>query len=210
MEDFEIENGVLVKYKGKESHIEIPKNVTEIDSWAFAGCNSLNSIEIPSSVKYIDKGAFSNCSSLTSIVVDSSNSVYDSRNNCNAIIETASNTLIVGCKNTVIPNSVLSIGVCAFFNCTSLMSIEIPNSVACIGSYAFSHCYNLTSIKIPNSLTKIGNDAFRGCTRLINIEIPNSVTCIDSNAFEFGKKVNPQPNADGSLRAFKAFNKNWT
>ncbi len=133
---------------------------------AFSNCSSLTSITIPNSVTSIDEGAFSGCSSLTQIVVDKNNKYYDSRNNCNAIIETATNILICGCKTTVIPNSVTSIGNGAFGGCSSLTSIGIPNSVTSIGQYAFYNCSSLTSITIPNSITSIENNAFLDCISL--------------------------------------------
>ena len=163
--------------------IEIPNSVTSIRGDAFSWCTSLTSIEIPNSVTSIGDLAFSGCSSLTSIVVDAGNTKYDSRNDCNAIIETASNTLIAGCQNTIIPNSVTSIGDWAFCGCTSLASIEIPNSVTSIGGSAFRGCTGLTSIEIPNSVTSIGNSAFCGCSGLTSIEIGNSVTSIGDYAF---------------------------
>ena len=91
---------------------------------------------------------------------ESGNAVYDSRDNCNAIIETVTNTLVVGCKNAIIPNSVTSIGYGAFHNCRGLTSITIGNSVTSIGNNAFCYCSDLTSVTIPNSVTSIGNDAF--------------------------------------------------
>ena len=90
--------------------VTIGNSVTSIGKGAFKGCNVLTSVTIPNSVTSIGDGAFSRCSGLTSIKVESGNSVYDSRENCNAIIKTATNTLISGCKNTIIPNSVTSIG----------------------------------------------------------------------------------------------------
>ncbi|MDY4161502.1 MAG: leucine-rich repeat protein [Prevotella sp.] len=88
------------------------------------------------------------CSGLAEIKVANGNSVYDSRNNCNAIIETSTNTLIVGCKNTIIPESVTSIGGRAFYGCSGLTSVTIPNSVTSIGFYALSGCSGLTSVKV--------------------------------------------------------------
>ena len=163
--------------------MEIPNSVTEIGSSAFNSCSGLTEVTIPNSVTTIGKYAFSGCSGLTSVVVSSGNTKYDSRGNCNAIIETATNTLIVGCKNTVIPNSVTSIGNSAFGECTGLTSIMIPNSVTSIGEEAFSVCTGLTSITIPNSVTSIGGSAFWGCSGLTSVEIPNSVTSIGVTTF---------------------------
>ena len=162
----------------------IPNSVTSIGQYAFSGCSGLTSITIPNSVTIIGQNAFLACSGLTSIKVDSSNTVYDSRNNCNAIIETATNTLITGCQNTVIPNSVTSIGQYAFSGCTGLTSITIPDSVTTISGYAFNGCTGLTSITIGNSVTSIDNYAFNGCTGLTSVTIPNSVTTIGSGAFQ--------------------------
>ena len=162
--------------------ITIPNSVTTIGNHAFALCSSLTSITIPNSVIFIGE-AFVGCSSLTSIVVESGNTMYDSRENCNAIIETASNTLIAGCQSTIIPNSVTSIGSSAFYGCTFLTSLTIPNSVTSIGSAAFAYCFSLTSITLPNSVTTIGYTAFALCSSLTSITLPNSVTSIGFNAF---------------------------
>ena len=159
-------------YCSSLSSITIPNSVTSIGHSAFNECSSLTSITIPNSVTSIGKWAFGYCSSLTSMLVEEGNVTYDSRENCNAIIETATNTLVVGCKNTTIPNSVTSIGDYAFYECTSLASITIPNSVTSIGDGAFRACSSLTSITIPNSVTSIGRVAFGYCSSL------TSVTCL--------------------------------
>ena len=161
----------------------IPNSVISIGYAAFAWCSRLTSITIPNSVTSIEEYAFYGCTGLTSINVGSGNTKYDSRDNCNAIIETKSNTLIAGCKNTNIPNSVTSIGYAAFYYCIGLTSITIPNSVTSIGEYAFASCFGLTSITIPNSVTSIGNYAFAWCNGLTSITIPNSVTSIGEWAF---------------------------
>ena len=119
--------------------VTIPESVTSIGAAAFYGCDGLTSVTIPNSVTSIGEEAFYGCR-LTSIVVNGNNSKYDSREDCNAIIETKSNKLLLGCKNTIIPESVTS-----------------------IGNYAFSGCYDLISITIPNSVTSIGNSAFYAC-----------------------------------------------
>jgi len=134
-------------------------------------------------VTSIGYAAFSDCSGLTSIKVETGNARYDSRNDCNAIIETASNTLIVVCKNTIIPNSVTSIGDYAFYGCSGLTSVTIPNSVTSISDFAFYECNGLTSVTIGNSVTSIGTKAFYNCSSLTSVTIPNSVTSIGDRAF---------------------------
>ena len=126
--------------------ITIPNSVTSIGYGAFYECYALTSITIPNSVTSIGNYAFRVCTSLTSMVVESGNNTYDSRENCNAIIETATNTLIAGCQNTIIPNSVTSIGERAFYWCSSLTSVTIPNSVTSIGEGAFWGCFSLKTV----------------------------------------------------------------
>ena len=108
--------------------VTISNSVTSIGDGAFLGCSNLTSVTIPNSVTSIGNGAFNSCRGLISIMVESGNEKYDSRNNCNAIIETSSNTLIRGCKNTIIPNSVTSIGSSAFEGRSGLTSVTIPMS----------------------------------------------------------------------------------
>ncbi len=160
--------------------ITIPNSVTSIGSSAFKGCSGLTSITIPNSVTSIGYDAFYGCSGLTSICVDEGNTVYDSRENCNAIIQTETNELIAGCQSTIIPNSVKRIGNSAFYGCNGLTSITIPNSVTNIGSSAFEGCSGLTSITIPNSVTSIGFYVFRGCSGLTSICVDEGNTVYDS------------------------------
>ena len=134
--------------------ITIPNSVTSVGKYAFAGCSALTSITIPNSVTSIGKRAFAGCSALESIVVDSGNTVYDSRNNSHAIIESASNTLVVGCPNTTIPNTVTRIEDCAFLNCPVLTSITIPQSVTSIGVSTFEGCKSLNSITYQGTIAQ--------------------------------------------------------
>ena len=128
--------------------VTFPNSVTSIGYKAFKDCYGLTSVTIPHSVTSIGAGAFAWCTSLTSISVESGNTKYDSRDNCNGIIETETNTLITGCQNTTIPNSVTSIGDEAFSACTSLTSVTIPNSVTSIGDRAFYGCNNLSTVEV--------------------------------------------------------------
>ena len=171
------------RYCPNLTSLEIPENVTSIGSSAFYGCRGLTSLTIPESVTRICDCAFSGCSGLKSMVVDSNNTIYDSRENCNAIIETSSNTLLFGCENTIIPYSVTSIGKEAFYGCGGLSSITIPESVTNIGVSAFSYCEGLTNVTLEKGITNIGNNTFFECISLKNITIPSTVTSIGNYAF---------------------------
>jgi len=127
--------------------VTIPNSVTYIGNSAFLACSGLTSVTIPNSVTSIGNYAFSDCSGLTSLSVEAGNTVYDSRNNCNAIIETSTNTLIFGCQNTTIPNSVTSIGSWAFSQCDGLTSVtNFANTPQEIGSYVFDNVDKSTCV----------------------------------------------------------------
>lgn len=181
--------------------ILIPDTVTKIRRFAFEKCSNLQDVVIPESVNEIEEGAFWECpkirnvyipksvtkigrysitTSAKTIKVDPENPVYDSRNNCNAIIETKTNTLINGCCGTIIPDSVTKIEEYAFQFC-SFFHFRIPDSVREIEPNAFD-CCNLHSLRIPNSISRIETEVFNAST-LSTIYIPNSVTYIDSFAF---------------------------
>ncbi|MCR4799915.1 MAG: leucine-rich repeat protein, partial [Bacteroidales bacterium] len=166
----------------KLSSITLSDGLISIGDKAFKECNSLTSVTIPSSVTSISGTIFMQCPALTTIKVADGNTVYDSRNNCNAIVETATNTLVRGCKNTIIPNTITSLGDGAF--CYSpIVSINIPNSVVEIGQSAFEGCSQLLSISIPASVTSINKSAFQGCSALTSVIIPENVVTIGENAF---------------------------
>lgn len=143
------------------SSISLPNGLKKIGDQAFYS-SKLTSIIIPQSVTSIGNLVFGH-NKLESIIVEEGNSVYDSRNNCNAIIETASNILLLGCYCTIIPEDVKIIGDYAFNGCVGLWRITIPNNVTSIGKGAFSGCSGFTSVTIPQSVVSIGNNAFSGC-----------------------------------------------
>ena len=147
--------------------LTISNGIKTIRNNAFTHCEKITTITIPNSVREIGISPFSG-NKLANIVVEPGNRVYDSRDNCNAIIETRTNTLVQGCKNTIIPNTVINIGERAFSGLDNLTKITIPNSVTSIGYEAFRNT-GLISLTIPNSVTKIEEGVFAGCDALRSI-----------------------------------------
>lgn len=129
-------------------HIIIPDSVVTIGEGAFWNCTGLKEINIPKNVTTIEKDAIYNCSSLTKITVDSENEVYDSRNNCNAIIKTKNNELIFGCAETVITKTIQGIANDAFTYCPGMTSIKIPSNVINFGDNIFVMCTDLQTIYV--------------------------------------------------------------
>ena len=161
--------------------IKIENGIDSIGNFALSRNYIEGSLFIPASVKWIGKGVLANCMFLEEVVVDAANPCYDSREGCNAIIETATNTLIAGCCNSKIPQGITKIADYAFAGQFRLGSINIPESVTYIGDYAFHNC-PLFRITLPQGLTHIGDYAFQWCEKLIEIEIPENVTYIGEAA----------------------------
>ena len=160
--------------------ITLLEGVENIGYGAFSYC-AMKSIEIPASVTNI--GPFDYCENLESIKVNSGNVTFDSRENCNAIIHTSTNTLVAGCKKTIIPNMISSISYSAFAGHTGLSSITIPESVTTILESAFQNCTALSSIIIPSGVTSINDYTFCGCENLSNITLPTGLNSIGGDAF---------------------------
>lgn len=183
---FEIETGSkLTGILDKTvKYLFVPEIISEICSFAFAGCNQLLGVFIPKTVERIHGNLFANCSKLTFIVVDEENPYYDSRNDCNAVIEKQSGELIAGCRNTIVPADIKGIGQFAFYMQNGLKSITIPNNLSYISKCAFKDCTELADVKLPADLEEIGFGAFSGCVSLLDVVVPRGITGIGENAFE--------------------------
>ena len=166
-----------------QSSVIIPEGEKALDEDSFIECKEMVSVVIPKSVTQIKGNPFWCCPNLSSITVARGNRKFDSRDGCNAIIGKQTDILIVGCKDTIIPDSVCEIGENAFERCESLTAIDIPESVTRIGEHAFAGCTGLSSIVIPNSVNHIWIGAFSGCSGLKSIVLSNNISWIPKEAF---------------------------
>ena len=163
----------------------ISNEVTELNG-NLNYCENITDIVIPESITYIGTYDYLLFERLSSIVIDKNNPIYDSRDNCNAIIETATNTLLQGCKNTTIPNSITTIYWQFASGCQNIKSYIIPDNINCIGAYIFAYCSNLESITIPNSIKNIPSCAFDSCYNLTEINYKGTKSEWNSMTFENG------------------------
>ena len=159
--------------------INLPRFLTTVESSAF-GHTNLASIEIPASLTEIGQNAFNYIPHVTSIVVDEANPVFDSRDGCNAIIDTETNELIQGCANTVVPRTVAVFRDYAFAGIAGMTTYEIPSWVTTIGGYVFGECPDLTSMTIPAGVESIGLGLFRVCDKLTSIVVDPANPVYDS------------------------------
>ena len=160
-------------------NVVFPASLKTIGIQAFSGC-AFTSLEIPAGVTEIGNNAFNGIPGLTSIRVDEGNPVYDSREGCNAIIETETNDLLRGCVNTVIPNTVTSVHQYAYYGVAGLATIDIPASVTSLGNYAFGDCPDLTSAYIPASVTSVGLALYQRSSKLTSIVVDSANPVYDS------------------------------
>jgi hypothetical protein len=170
-------------------NVTLGANISEIGDFAFAS-TSIESFELPQNTATIGAAILADNSKLTSLTVNSGNTHFDSRDECNAIIRTADNTLVAGSNVAIIPESVTSIADFAFNAACDMDSIVVPNSVKSIGNEAFSSCDNLEKITLGNSVQTIGMGAFWGCGKLSDLISKNdtpptfsSSSIFDNTAF---------------------------
>lgn len=185
--------------------VTLPESLTTLEEGTFFGCSGLKKITIPKNCVTIGEDAFYCCSGLEEISVEDGNPVFDSRGNCKALIDSKSNTLLLGGKNSVvpdgvtaiaeyafaytgiteitIPDSVIRIDECAFYTCTQLKSVVLPKNVTSIENDVFRYCSNLENVKLPEGLKTIGAGAFSGCSSLQTVTIPAAVDAIGLTAF---------------------------
>lgn len=161
----------------------IPDFVTDLGMGAINGCNGLKSITIPKSITNIGKDNFELCEQLTEMIVDPANPMFDSRENCNAIIVTATDTLVHGCNGSTIPDSIEVIADYAFSQRRNLSSISIPDSVVYIGEFAFLCCFSLESDILLQGIHQVTRCCFDGCSHIKRVEIGNGIKSIESSAF---------------------------
>jgi hypothetical protein len=169
----------------QNADLQLPNNLTSVGNNAFTYSSGFTNLWLPASLTFIGDGAFSGISGLENFYVDEDNPVYKADGN--AVIEKATNTLVVGNINTVIPNYIKTIGNYAFSN-VNKETILIPNSVTSIGKNAFSGSY-ITSVEIPSSVTTIGDFAFNNCRNLVRVTIGSGVTSIGAYAFYYSTNI---------------------
>lgn len=184
LKDFEIRNGVLIRYKGEGGEVTIPDGVKEIGGYyddskeklwcgAFHECKHVTAVRIPSSVKKIREYAFLDCKRLKSVNIPFG-------------VKRIENYTFSGCTklaSITIPDGVREIGEFAFCECSSLLRVEIPESVIKIGENAFGDCYRMRSITLPSGLVKIESALLSGCSALLSVSLPEKIEKIGDFAF---------------------------
>lgn len=161
--------------------IENDSDLTELKDEQFCGFKHMVSITISKNVTKIGKGVFDNCELLKKITVDPENKYFDSRDNCNAIVEKSTDSIVAGCAGTVITDSIKYIKAGAFLG-TKVEKMIIPDNVKEIGEEAFRDCNRLYKVSIPGS-TIIGESAFYSCSVLNDVEIKEGNAEIKEGAF---------------------------
>ncbi len=170
----------MFRNNGKLTNIVFSNTVTTILGDAFSSCDKLERVQLPSSVTTIEGNPFNSCEKIESVTVEEGNAVYDSENNC--IINQLTNTVVIGCKNSVIPEGVVAIGPYAFGQCGLTRMLDLPSSVTTIGTHAFMSCNDPGSLVIPETVTNIAPEAFI-YGRFSTVTLPQSMDTIPYRLF---------------------------
>lgn len=161
----------------------IPDNIKSIKENAFENCEDLETLSIGSNVEDITTGSFAGCSSLSTISVNEDNPTYDSRDDSNAVIETATDSIVVGCVNTTIPDTVLRIAPKAFKGQSSMVTFTLPEQIESVGSEAFSDCTSLDTFTVESETpSELGADAFENVDSSFKIMVPKNTADIYKEA----------------------------
>ena len=152
----------------------------------FADCKRLKSVNLPSTTERLENvngiPPFQGCTRLESIEVAEGNEVYKSDGNC--IMRRKDDTLVVGCKASVIPAYTEHIGNGAFKN-MGVESIVLPDSIISIEDEAFFQNDRLTRVTLPQGLTVVGRRAFACCAALETVELPDTLVSLEAGAFGY-------------------------
>ena len=180
--------------------------IVEVKQYAFCDCSNLETLYIGKNVRNIDVSAIEGCDKLNDIGISAQNRWYDSRENCNAIIDSKNNKMIFATNYTtvipngvveladglfsgktitsmVVPESIKHINNSLFRNCKQLESITLSNGIKSIGDYAFRDCVSLKSVVLPDSVTELGQYAFYGCSAMESIVLSNQLTKLNQYTF---------------------------
>ena len=163
--------------------VDFGSGVQTIREQAFRNCSMLEEINIPASVTSIGFSSFYLCSNIQGITVAEGNEYFNCPDNCNILVKTETDEVILGCRNSTVPEGIKAIGSNAFSGCVDLISIELPESLTTISNYAFYNCRGLTRIIIPSMVTDIGVYAFYNCSQLKVVTFQQGLETIGNNAF---------------------------
>ena len=170
------------------SEINLPEGLLSIGNGAFRGVTSLRSITIPASLTSLGSGCFA-YNELESLTVAEGSSTFYSPAGSNAVVRKADDVLVLGCPNTVIPNTVKGIGDFAFYSLNSLKTLIIPESVTTIGYRAIAYCFNLRGSLLLTGVTTIGEQAFIYAENVTEIVLGPNLTSIGKGAFSSCKML---------------------
>ena len=176
-------NAPFYPLRNNISTITFGDSVRYIPSYLCHSMSRLRQLRIPKNVSSIGRFAFRYVNQLDSISVDEDNVHYDSRNDCNALIETSSDVLLLGCYKTEIPEDITGVGECAFHNVRRLYSVSLPENVTFVGAEAFNGCRDLKQLTLSDAIERIEDYAFQNCDSLPVLDLPSGLATVGFRSF---------------------------